>query len=87
LIAITNRGARRLPDDPNDGTMQYWLSAESRSMPESDRDLVRRAAAMGAFYRPGDQPDAVELFDALVDRLLALEERATSPSRQNRNSS
>lgn len=44
-------------------------------MPESDRDLVRRAAAMGAFYRPGDQPDAVELFDAFVDRLLALEER------------
>jgi hypothetical protein len=44
-------------------------------MPESDRDLVRRAAAMRAFYRPGDQPDAVELFDAFVDRLLALEQR------------
>jgi hypothetical protein len=44
-------------------------------MPESDRDLVRRAAAMRAFFRPGDQPDAVELFDAFVDRLLALEQR------------
>lgn len=42
-------------------------------MPESDRDLVRRAAAMRAFYRPGDQPDAVALFDAFVDRLLELE--------------
>jgi hypothetical protein len=44
-------------------------------MPESDRDLVRRAAIMEAFYRPGDDPDAVELFDAFVDRLLALEDR------------
>jgi hypothetical protein len=44
-------------------------------MPESDRDLVRRAAAMRAFFRPGDQPDAVELFDAFVDRLLALEQQ------------
>lgn len=43
-------------------------------MPESDRDLVRRAAAMRAFYRPGDQPDAVELFDAFVERLLELEQ-------------
>lgn len=43
-------------------------------MPESDRDLVRRAAAMGAFYRPGDEPDAVELFDAFVGRLLELEQ-------------
>jgi hypothetical protein len=43
-------------------------------VPESDRDLVRRAAAMRAFYRPGDQPDAVELFDAFVDRLLELEQ-------------
>lgn len=42
-------------------------------MPESDPDLVRRAAAMRAFYRPGEQPDAVELFDAFVDRLLELE--------------
>lgn len=45
-----------------------------RSVPESDRDLVRRAAAMRAFYRPGDQPHAVELFDAFVDRLLELEQ-------------
>ena len=44
-------------------------------MPESDRDLVRRAAAMRAFYRPGDEPDAVELFDAFVQRLLDLERR------------
>jgi hypothetical protein len=44
-------------------------------MPESDCDLVRRAATMGAFYRPGDDPRAVELFDAFVDRLLALEQR------------
>lgn len=43
-------------------------------MPESDRDLVRRAAAMRAFYRPGDQPEAVELFDAFVERLLELEQ-------------
>jgi hypothetical protein len=42
-------------------------------MPESDRDLVRRAAAMRTFYRAGDQPDAVELFDTFVDRLLELE--------------
>ena len=42
-------------------------------MPESDRDLVRRAAAMRAFYRPGDQAEAVELFDAFVERLLELE--------------
>jgi hypothetical protein len=42
-------------------------------MPESDRDLVRRAATMRAFYRPGDQADAVDLFDAFVDRLLDLE--------------
>jgi hypothetical protein len=44
-------------------------------MPESDRDLVRRAATMRAFYRPGDQADAVELFDAFVDRLLDLEKQ------------
>ena len=44
-------------------------------MAESDRDLVRRAATMGAFYRPGDQPDAVELFDAFVERLLELAAR------------
>jgi hypothetical protein len=51
-----------------------WLNMqEPRSMAESDRDLVRRAATMGAFYRPGDQPDAVELFDAFVERLLELE--------------
>jgi hypothetical protein len=42
-------------------------------MAESDRDLVRRAATMGAFFRPGDQPNAVELFDGFVDRLLDLE--------------
>jgi hypothetical protein len=42
-------------------------------MPESDRDLVRRAGTMRAFYRPGDQPDAVDLFDVFVDRLLDLE--------------
>lgn len=44
-------------------------------MAESDRDLVQRAATMRAFYRPGDQADAVELFDAFVDRLLELEAR------------
>jgi hypothetical protein len=44
-------------------------------MAESDRDLVQRAATMRAFYRPGDQADAVELFDAFVDRLLELERR------------
>jgi hypothetical protein len=42
-------------------------------MPESDRDLVRRVATMGAFFRPGNEPDAVDLFDAFVDRLAALE--------------
>lgn len=44
-------------------------------MAESDRDLVQRAATMRAFYRPGDQADAVEQFDAFVDRLLDLETR------------
>ena len=42
---------------------------------ESDRDLVQRAATMRSFYRPSDQADAVELFDAFVDRLLELERR------------
>ena len=56
-------------------------------MAESDRDLVRRAATMRAFYRPGDQPDAVELFDAFVDRLLELENWATCRLRRSPNSS
>jgi hypothetical protein len=48
-------------------------------MAESDRDLVRRAATMGAFYRLGDQPDAVELFDAFVERLSSSRNSGTSP--------